>query len=39
MRTMEMERRLREGEQVSEDWRERTGGFEKYTKVCEQVSA
>lgn len=32
MRSMELERRLRAGEQVSESWRE-PGGFEKYTKV------
>ena len=32
MRTMEMERRLRVGEELSESWRE-PGGFEKYTKV------
>lgn len=32
MRSMEVERRLRGGEQMSECWRE-PGGFEKYTKV------
>lgn len=28
-----MEKRLREGEELSKSWRE-PGGFEKYTKVC-----
>ena len=32
MRNMEMERRLREGEDVAESWTQ-LGGFEKYTKV------
>ena len=32
MRDMEMERRLRAGEEGSESWKE-LGGFEKYTKV------
>lgn len=32
MRDMEMERRLRAGEQISEPWTQ-LGGFEKYTKV------
>ena len=33
LRDMEMEKRLRAGEEGCEPWRE-LGGFEKYTKVC-----